>query len=640
MKGDGSSDAVELSGQQLQLETKAGSSALQATRLGDSSDKRSMQRGSSSAPSSAAEVDAKRDANVPVSHRSVDALRQSPLVETHRSSSGRNLRLKQLSLADGALLSAPNALTPRAPSGRRPDGRQRLFSTDSTDNNSPSHDDSSLRRRSSFSISAHVLKELERVRSVTDPVGLAEMCEKPEHHDKGYDTDEHQQRDGSSDESEDVHWDAHDDNEPNNAESSAAHPAAVDTEEKGVPSFGLWNKASKSKRMPDAIIFSGSARDEVKEPAKRSMFNSPRAGEPVQTRKSASLQPQSQSVEAERVAEVNSKHPHLAALSALDIPTSLSLTKSTSPRIGRFTSSSLPEISSRRTARVATNNQQHEVDVVAEVSNPITQWKRGELIGEGTFGKVYKGLNIVTGELFALKEIEIHSSPNADQVTQMQKLGEEIALMNNLSHKHIVRYKGSCRSDNHFYIFMEYVPGGSIASMLQQFDAFSEDLIRIFTRQIVQGVIYLHRMGIIHRDIKGANVLVNEQGVSKLADFGCSKQIPQLLTTSLEESLRSIRGSIPWMAPEVVKQTGHGYKADIWSIGATVIEMATAKHPWPECHNGLAAMYTIAMATSAPPLPAHLSPEAKSFLRRCFCINPEERATALELAAHEFLALR
>ncbi|KAJ8530521.1 hypothetical protein ON010_g14391 [Phytophthora cinnamomi] len=402
---------------------------------------------------------------------------------------------------------------------------------------------------------------------------------------------------------------------------------AAQIEEKAMSNFGLWGKAAKSKRMPDAIIFSGSSAEETKSSHSRSSSSS--KVQPVETKRNPSSDFINIPSASEMVSQLHRTHPHLAALSALDIPKSMSLTRSTSPRIGRPGFSSLPDTSLRRAAAVQ-NNQQAEADEEAEakahstieIINPITQWKRGELIGEGTFGRVYKGLNISTGELFALKEIEIHSSPNADQVTQMQKLGEEIALMNNLNHKHIVRYKGSHRSANHFYIFMEYVPGGSIASMLKQFDAFSEDLIRLYTRQIVQGVMYLHQMGIVHRDIKGANVLVTDQGVSKLADFGCSKQIPQMLTTSLEESLRSIRGSIPWMAPEVVKQTGHGYEADIWSIGATVIEMATAKHPWPHCHNGLAAMYTIAMATAPPPLPEHLSPEAKSFLRRCFCIDP------------------
>ncbi|KAE9251085.1 hypothetical protein PF004_g2654 [Phytophthora fragariae] len=561
----------------------------------------------------------------PLSHRAVDALRQSPVVEMHRSSSGRNLRLKPLSLADGALLSAPNALTPRAPSGRRPESRQRLYSADCNNNN-----DSLLPRSSSFSIAVRALKDHERSRSATDPEGLEEPCEKPEHLD--------QQREDSSDESEEVNWDAHDGISRNNSEVHRRQSDAVQTavlEEKAVSTFGLWGKAAKNKRMPDAIIFSGSSVEDSKpSPSPSSSTSSSGQIQPVESKSSSDFV--NIPTASEMVSQLHVTHPHLAALSALDMPKSMSLTRSTSPRIGRPGFSSLPDTSLRRATAVQTNNQQLEAE--AEVSSPITQWKRGELIGEGTFGKVYKGLNISTGELFALKEIEIHSSPNADQVTQMQKLGEEIALMNNLSHKHIVRYKGSHRAANHFFIFMEYVPGGSLASMLKQFDAFSEDLIRIFTRQIVQGVIYLHQMGIIHRDIKGANVLVNEQGVSKLADFGCSKQIPQMLTTSLEESLRSIRGSIPWMAPEVVKQTGHGYKADIWSIGATVIEMATAKHPWPHCHNGLAAMYSIAMATAPPPLPENLSPEAKSFLQRCFCIDPEERATVLELAEHPFLA--
>ncbi|GMF65710.1 unnamed protein product [Phytophthora lilii] len=549
-----------------------------------------------------------KDSSLPLSHRAVDALRQSPVVEMHRSSSGRNLRLKHLSLADGALLSAPNALTPRAPSGRRPESRQRLYSADcnqSTNNRGVGNNDNLLQRSSSFLISAHVLKDFERVRSATDPEGLAELCEKPEQPSRCSEDEDQQQREESSDESEEIHWDAHDDISHINSEAhDHADPGALDEDNKSVSNFGLWGRAAKSKRMPDAIIFSGSSAEEIKPAHIRSSSESSSSIPTAEIKSSRYTQPDGIPTASEMVSQLYVAHPHLVALSALDIPKSMSLTRSTSPRIGRSTFSSLPDTSLRRASVAPVNNQQVDAERETfsdfEGSNPITQWKKGELIGEGTFGKVYKGLNIATGEFFALKEIEIHSSPNADQVTQMQKLGEEIALMNNLSQKHIVRSAKNI--------------SGHACSR------------KVLANVLLCFCIQLQRkppIFVYFLALPGANVLVNEQGVSKLADFGCSKQIPQMLTTSLEESLRSIRGSIPWMAPEVVKQTGHGYKADIWSIGATVIEMATAKHPWPNCHNGLAAMYSIAMATSPPPLPEHLSAEAKSFLRRCFCIDPE-----------------
>ena len=89
----------------------------------------------------------------------------------------------------------------------------------------------------------------------------------------------------------------------------------------------------------------------------------------------------------------------------------------------------------------------------------------------------------------------------------------------------------------------------------------------------MSGVEYLHAQCIIHRDIKGANVLVTDTGVAKISDFGCSKRLVGMCTSSLEESLKVIKGSVPWMAPEVIKQSGFGRSSDIWSIGATLIEM-------------------------------------------------------------------
>jgi len=263
-------------------------------------------------------------------------------------------------------------------------------------------------------------------------------------------------------------------------------------------------------------------------------------------------------------------------------------------------------------------------------------WRRGEQLGEGTFGKVYLALNERNGELFACKRIGL--APDAG-AAELHELESEIRLLKTIDHKHVVRYLGTelRRSEGLMYLFLEYVPGGSIASMLAQFGVFSEVLIRIYVTQILRGVRYLHDRKIVHRDIKGGNVLVNDSGVAKLADFGCSKQLQGMRTGTLEQSLQAIQGSVPWMAPEVIKQSGHGRGADVWSVGATVIEMATAKHPWPKFSNNLTALFQIATSTEPPPCPDSLSPAAKAFIDRCLQIDPKDRATAKELLADDFV---
>merc|ERR1740130_665653 len=127
---------------------------------------------------------------------------------------------------------------------------------------------------------------------------------------------------------------------------------------------------------------------------------------------------------------------------------------------------------------------------------------------------------------------------SATQVTALQR---EVKLLQGLQHENIVRYLGTRRQHRFLCIFLEYVPGGSISSLLGEFGPFSEDMIRRYTRQILRGVDYLHRRKILHRDIKGGNVLISDSGRVKLADFGCSKQLAGLRTNSLDESLRALR---------------------------------------------------------------------------------------------------
>lgn len=127
---------------------------------------------------------------------------------------------------------------------------------------------------------------------------------------------------------------------------------------------------------------------------------------------------------------------------------------------------------------------------------------------------------------------------------------------------------------------MEYVPGGSVTTLLKNYGAFEEALVRNFVRQILQGLNYLHERDIIHRDIKGGNILVDNKGGIKISDFGISKKVEDTMLTGARVHRPSLQGSVFWMAPEVVKQTAYTIKADVWSLGCLIVEMLTGEHPW------------------------------------------------------------
>ena len=190
------------------------------------------------------------------------------------------------------------------------------------------------------------------------------------------------------------------------------------------------------------------------------------------------------------------------------------------------------------------------------------KWRRGELLGTGAYGNVYLGLNQDTGELMGAKQILLCDVYADDVHNHIHALSTEISLTKELDHPNIVRYRGSDMDDtmNTLTIFMEYVSGGSVSALLHKFGNFNERVIRLYTEQILSGLDYLHSHRIMHRDIKGANILVDHAGICKLADFGASKRLDMLTNA---EGDRSLKGTPYWMAPEVVKQTGHGRQADI-----------------------------------------------------------------------------
>ncbi|OIV90859.1 hypothetical protein TanjilG_15592 [Lupinus angustifolius] len=266
----------------------------------------------------------------------------------------------------------------------------------------------------------------------------------------------------------------------------------------------------------------------------------------------------------------------------------------------------------------------------------MIRWRKGQLIGCGAFGQVYMGMNLDSGELLAVKQVLIAANSASKEKAQahIKELEEEVKLLKDLSHPNIVRYLGTVREEDTINIFLEFVSGGSISSLLGKFGAFPETVIRIYTKQLLLGLEYLHKNGIMHRDIKGANILVDNKGCIKLADFGASKQVAELATIS---GAKSMKGTPYWMAPEVILQTGHSFSADIWSVGCTLIEMATGKPPWSQQYQEVAALFHIGTTKSHPPIPDHLSVEGKDFLLKCLQKEPILRASASELLQHPFV---
>ncbi|KAJ7206311.1 kinase-like domain-containing protein [Mycena pura] len=262
------------------------------------------------------------------------------------------------------------------------------------------------------------------------------------------------------------------------------------------------------------------------------------------------------------------------------------------------------------------------------------KWIKGALLGIGSFGKVYLGMDRATGLLMAVKEVELFHCSIPSQKRKKAVLGalkREIELLKDLKHKNIVQYFYSSLDDNYFNILSEYFPAGSVSTFLRNYGAFEEPLARNFVRQILEGLNYLHVREVIHRHIKGTSILVDNKGGVKISCLrglkksnGMHRPSPRL-------------DSVFWMAPEVVKQNGHSPKADIWSVGCLVVEMLTGEHPWSAL-TPMQALFKIGSSSeSKPAIPSDISSRGRAFLQLTFVLDYEQRTSAAELLEHRWI---
>ncbi|CAN0841262.1 Mitogen-activated protein kinase kinase kinase YODA [Linum grandiflorum] len=263
-----------------------------------------------------------------------------------------------------------------------------------------------------------------------------------------------------------------------------------------------------------------------------------------------------------------------------------------------------------------------------------SRWTKGRLLGRDTFGKLFLGFNSESREMCAMKEVSLFSD-GAKSNELVQQFGQEIAMLSRLSHPNIAQYYGTDMVEDTFYIYSEYVSGTSVYKLLQDHGPFGKTGIRICTKQILSGLAYLHGENTLHGcviDLKGANILIDSSEVVKLEDFGLAKH-----NTGQSTSPLSVMGSPYWMAPEVINGSSGGNPAvDIWSLGCTVLEMASGRPPWSQ-YEPVAAMYKIGNSMELPEIPAHLSDSGKDFAMRCLERNPLDRPTSSELLEHPFV---
>jgi hypothetical protein len=287
----------------------------------------------------------------------------------------------------------------------------------------------------------------------------------------------------------------------------------------------------------------------------------------------------------------------------------------------------------QRPRAVSTNKKEN---FIGEIKGNLIKWKQGDFVGSGNFGQVHRAMELESGKIIAIKKIPFTNRATKESLSDLEK---ELTLLQKLKHKNIVEYIGHEQIENDLYIYLEYVSGGNIRWILTKYGALPEQTIKVYAKQILTGLEFLHSQRVIHKDIKGSNILVDAEGTVKLADFGCAGELEKTLSEIENIISETLKGSVPWMAPEVVQESGYRRRSDIWSFGCTILEMATGKLPWSEKNidNQVTLLMKIATGNEIPLIPDTISKDLDSFIRCCLQRDANARPHAKDLLKHPFL---
>ncbi|KAL2349145.1 hypothetical protein Fmac_003145 [Flemingia macrophylla] len=259
--------------------------------------------------------------------------------------------------------------------------------------------------------------------------------------------------------------------------------------------------------------------------------------------------------------------------------------------------------------------------------DPTTKYELLNELGKGSYGAVYKARDLRTSEMVAIKVISLSEGEEG-----YEEIRGEIEMLQQCNHPNVVRYLGSYQGEEYLWIVMEYCGGGSVADLMSVTDeALDEGQIAYICREALKGLDYLHSIFKVHRDIKGGNILLTEQGDVKLGDFGVAAQLTRTMSKR-----NTFIGTPHWMAPEVIQESRYDGKVDVWALGVSAIEMAEGVPPRSDVHP-MRVLFMI----SIEPAPMLEDKEKWSlyfhdFVAKCLTKEPRLRPTTSEMLKHKF----